>query len=160
MEWIGGLLGGILSQALSAYFWSKTASLALLSIIGLGVAAVLLGLIWLTSKQPKAGLILSGVILASALGVGIVGTKRVAPCPACPSPFKGHTEVSSKWLPKQGTWNRYWMDRHIPKEWKPYQALVRVRVGEKDLYMVFGAGRVLVLGEDLNVKAVEPLTGQ
>lgn len=159
MEWIAGLIGGIFSQALSAYFWSKTASLALLVLVGLGSVSVVLGLIWLTSRQPRAGLVLAVMVLGAVVTAGVMSTRPAKAVKACPVPYRGHNEVSAKWMSPQGVWGRYWTDRHIPKEWKPYQALVRVRVGDNDLYMVFGAGRVLVVGEDLNVKAVEPLTG-
>jgi len=159
VEWVGGLIGGIFSQALSAYFWSKTASLALLSIIGLGAVVVLLGLIWLTSKQPQAGLILSGAVITCALVVVIIGTKQTTPCPICPKPFSTHTEVSASWQARGGTWSSYWTDHAIPKAWKPYEALIRVRIGKNDLYLVLKGGKVLVIGP-YDIRAVEPLAGR
>lgn len=158
MEWIGGLIGGIFSQALSAYFWSKTASLALLSILGLGGVGVLLALIWLIAQQPKYGLIFTGILL-TALIVGVLRFQSPKPCPVCPKPPTIHTEVSASWQPRGGLWSSYWTDSYIPKSWKPYEALIRIRIGTNDLYLVMRQGRVLVLGP-FDIRAVEPLAGK
>ena len=152
MDWLVGLLGGIAGQAISAYFWAQTASFAVQALLIVSILATLLGLMWLIARQPRAGLAFVGILVAVSLFVTLSYRK---PCPKPPTPFSGSPKVSSGWK-VISKWDRYWADRHIPKAWKPYEALVRVRVGAHDLYIVFRQGQVYVLGEGLDVRVVEP----
>ena len=118
---------------------------------------VLLAYLWLLVRQPKVGLILLPVGL-------LVGAYLIYLYPrANPKPqecvISGKYEASAKWTGLSG-WERYWMEYHVPKEWRPADAIIRVRVCERDLYIVMKQGWVYVKGEGIKAKAIEPLTGR
>ena len=156
---MGWLLGGGVVDVIGriAGYYAAIQALSIIHQILLLVAGVLvvLGFFWLTAKQPRAALVILGVGIVT-WGVFAWSARPVAK--SCPPPSTDIHSVSASWG-VAGRWDRFWMDRHVPKAWKPYEAIARVRIGKDDLLVVHKGGRVLVIGP-FDVRAVEPLSGR
>lgn len=151
-ETLFGLLPSIVGQLGLAYLGYK--SLPLLIQLALIVCPTLLLLVamWMTVRKPLA----AAILLPIFAGVGF-WVWWVYPRPVQPPPTKVQS-VSAAWATRENWWDAYWTDRHLPKGWKPYEALIRVRIGKENLYVVFKGGRVFVTGP-FEIRAVEPLAG-
>ena len=156
MEWLLLPVLGLLGQLGAAAIWWKTAGLILQIVTLVGVFSVILGVLWSLVRSSVPTLIFLGLLMVLLIYVDLRHPTLV---PKSESPPKGEWEVSARWRPA-GSIGRYWVDRKIPKEWKPYEALIRIRIGKEDLFIVMKEGRVYVLGINLQVKTVEPLTGR
>ena len=154
MDWLLGFIGGGLVQIAGYYAGLKALGLLYQILLLLSAVAVTLGFFWLVAKQPHAAL----VVMVLAMGSVAYYQYTTRPVLTCPAPFSGRTEVSSKWT-TPNRWDRYWMVQKLPPEWRTFEALIRIRIGTKDLFIVHRGGEVYVLGLDLPVKAVEPVTG-
>ena len=152
MPWLS-FLQPLIGQGLAFYYWAKIATAGVQAILAISALLITLGLIWLVSKQPHAGLGMIGLLLIGAIYFSRNHTTST-PCP--PQVTPPISDVSSSWTHPSG-WNRWWIDRNLPPEWKPYNALIRVRRGSDDIFIAFRGPRVYVKGA--GVKAVEPLTG-
>lgn len=155
MEWL--ILPGLslLGQLGAAIIWWKTTGIILQIVTLVGVFAVILGFLWCLIRVPIPTLLLFGILV-----LGLVYVDRRHPnLVVRESPqIGGEYEVSSRWLERG--YGTYWTDRKLPKEWKPYEALIRIRIGREDMFIVLKEGRVYVLGINIHVKSVEPITGK
>ena len=153
MPWFLSFLQPLIGQGIAFYYWAKIAASGVQAILAISALLIILGFIWLVSKQPHAGLGLVGILLVAAIyfSRSYIAQK---PCPKPAEPPIG--EVSASWTHPSG-WDRWWMDRSLPREWKPYNSLIRVRTGPGDLFIVFKGPLTYVKGP--GVKAIEPVTG-
>lgn len=154
LEWLILPALGFIGQIGAALVWWKTAGLILQIVVLVGVFCVILGAFWTLVRAPLATLGLLGILMVLVVYVDLrhptLIQKEVQ--------TKGEYEVSTRWQTK-GI-GRYWIDRKLPKEWKPYEALIRIRIGREDMFIVLKEGRVYVLGINIPVKNVEPISGR
>lgn len=151
------LLGvpSLLQQLGLAYLGYKSLPLLIQLALIVCPTLVVLASMWMAVRKP----LVAAILLPAFLGIGVwiwwIYPVKVPPAPL----FKGTRSVSAGWAAREGWWGAYWTDRAIPNAWKPYEALIRIRIGKDDLYIVMKGGKILATGP-YDIRAMEPLAGK